>query len=248
MVIDHIGAYIINPNTSLYIITRCIGRISFPIFAFLLVEGIFHSRKPINYLIRLLSLGIIIDIFAYIFLHQYIGCVLITFFISGLTIYLFEQKGYLKLLGLITLSIGILSGFSFFSLNMQYSFYGIITVSIFYFSKKIAELLANFISTTFSINKEEYIKTQNFRLLYSLICSSLFISFNAICAIYANQLTSFFDDVNMIYSIQTYSVLSCIFIILYNGERGYNAKWFKYGCYLFFPLQFIFVYLLSLII
>lgn len=131
---------------------------------------------------------------------------------------------------------------------MQYSVYGLTTILIFYFSKYIANYLSNIISNIFNINKDEYIKTSNFQLFYALICSSLFISFNALCTIFSNQINSFFTANDVIFSIQTYSVISCIFIILYNGQRGYNAKWFKYGCYIFFPLQFVLIYLLGLIL
>ena len=66
MLVDHIGYEIIYPIYSksailnepgalyqIYLLCRCIGRISFPIFAFLLVEGIRHTRNLKQYAIRL---------------------------------------------------------------------------------------------------------------------------------------------------------------------------------------------------
>lgn len=50
MLVDHIGA-IFYPQ---YVLFRVIGRIAFPIYAFLLAEGIAHTRNPKRYLIRLM--------------------------------------------------------------------------------------------------------------------------------------------------------------------------------------------------
>lgn len=80
MLIDHVGYEIIYPiYTSisaasaadfpevklvyiLYLLCRCIGRISFPIFAFLLVEGIHHTRDRKKYAKRLAIGAILAEI------------------------------------------------------------------------------------------------------------------------------------------------------------------------------------------
>ena len=45
MIIDHIGYYF-EPymNNVIYIVLRAVGRISMPLFAFLLVQGFFHTK------------------------------------------------------------------------------------------------------------------------------------------------------------------------------------------------------------
>lgn len=49
MIIDHVGLFFF-PQ---YIIFRIIGRLSFPIFAFLIVEGFYHTNNILKYMIRL---------------------------------------------------------------------------------------------------------------------------------------------------------------------------------------------------
>lgn len=62
MVIDHIALYLMEHGTLLYETMRCIGRIAFPVFAFLIAEGFIHTRNRYRYFITLLGFAIISEI------------------------------------------------------------------------------------------------------------------------------------------------------------------------------------------
>ena len=45
-------------------------------------------------------------------------------------------------------------------------------------------------------------------------------------------------------NLQLFAIVSGAFILLYNGYRGYNKKWFQYGSYLYYPLHMAILYLI----
>ena len=63
MLIDHIG-YIMygHIDTGVYNVLRGIGRISFPLFAFLIAEGFFYTKDGKKYLLRIMSFAFISEI------------------------------------------------------------------------------------------------------------------------------------------------------------------------------------------
>ena len=132
MLIDHIGVALF-PNI---LILRYIGRISFPIFAFLIVEGFEHTSNFRKYITRIIAFAFISEIpFNLLvsgslidFEHQN---VFFTFTI-GLGMLYFVEKNAVFVLNNAFLVMGIL--FSVI-LRTDYSIYGIGLIYIFYVFK-----------------------------------------------------------------------------------------------------------------
>ena len=58
MLYDHLWGTIVPGNDWL----TCVGRIAFPIFAFLIVEGYFHTRNFKKYMVRLLLFAVLSEL------------------------------------------------------------------------------------------------------------------------------------------------------------------------------------------
>lgn len=127
----------------LYIFGRNVGRIAFPIFCFLLVEGFFHTKNIKKYLIRLFIMALVSE---HAFNLLYSGehfCrdgqnVFFTLFISLLTIWgidtvlrsdRFNPTASSILIALIALA-GCLSAYF---LKSDYSYHGVMSAVVFYF-------------------------------------------------------------------------------------------------------------------
>ena len=198
MTIDHIGA-IMYPNIDIF---RIIGRVSFPIFAFLLVEGFNHTSNKLKYFLRLILFAIITQpIYDYTFNNHELN-ILFTFALSFLLLSSLEfikkiiskySKGIENYLYKTVFYSLIYILFTLFSiiLNVDYQALGISLVFIFYL---VPNLYLSF-------------------LLYLLAVT--FLATN---------------------TIQFYSLLSFLFIYMYNGEKGKNIKYFFY---LYYPLHLL---------
>lgn len=133
MAIDHTGA-VLFPGIWLF---RYIGRIAFPIFAFLLVEGFFHTRDIRKYMLRLGVFAILSEIPYDLtfrgelleFQHQN---VFITLLIGVIMMYAIEKSGEWPA----KITEVLLAMWAATLLCSDYRFKGILLIAIYYFFRK----------------------------------------------------------------------------------------------------------------
>ena len=86
MLIDHIG-FMLLPELR---VLRIIGRLAFPVFAFMIAEGCRYTKNRLRYFLQLFLLGMGCQIVNYLAQKDTLLCILITFSLSILLIYLLQ--------------------------------------------------------------------------------------------------------------------------------------------------------------
>ena len=217
MLCDHIWGTVVSGNDWL----TCIGRIAFPIFAFMLVEGYFHTKNLKRYVGRLLLFAILSEIpfnlamgsRLFYPIHQN---VLWSFLISLGLIHWNEkvkQKGKNWLRGLVG-GVSILLGYLTGLLTMvDYYHAGILTVLVFYFFR----------------GRKWWSYAGQFLCLWYINVEMLG-GFS-----YELQL---FGETHFLVR-QGFALLALIPIWLYRGAQGYHSKWLQYVYYGFYPLHLL---------
>lgn len=180
-----------------FLMTSVIGRIAFPLFAFLIVEGYIHTRDLRKYVLNLLVFGVL-AIAPWNLLHGDIlnfhsFNVLFTFLSGILAIYGIDHfkgwKAFLCVSAALALS---------YMMKTDYSIMGVLLIILFHAFR----------------NRREY---QSLSLLACLFRGKKVIGIP----------------------------LAALFILLYNGKRGFiKGKVWKYAFYAFYPLHLLVIYLI----
>ena len=217
MLCDHLWGTVIPGNDWL----TCIGRLTIPIFAFLLVEGYFHTSNLKKYAGRLALFALISEIpfnlaigGRFFFpIHQNI---LWSFLISLWLIHRNERakatgKLWRRILtGAATLSLGTVLGLVTF---VDYYHAGILTALVFYFFR--GRKWWNYAGQTLCL---WYLNT---KALGGLVYEFTLLG------------------QNLVFHRQAFAMLALIPIWLYRGRQGHHSKAFQYFCYGFYPLHLL---------
>lgn len=195
-----------------------IGKIAFPIFAFLISEGYVHTRNYSKYLTRLIVFGLISQIPAY---------------------FLFIGKSFngLYLNIFFTLAFGLLGIRIYDKLKSKY-----ISIPIIFLLAVIAELL-KFDYGAFGVLMIVCFYIFKMNKLY-MVSAQIFLMF----ILYMKKLSYYeFSLFNLQYILfqLLFSVSSLLIILMYNGKKGKSSGKIKLMFYCFYPVHLIILDLLK---
>ena len=217
MLMDHLWATLLPAKEWL----TCAGRVAFPIFAFMAVEGYFHTRSFKKYILRMLLFAVLSEIpfdlmYGGTWFYPVHQNVLWTFLLGLLGVWLMEQvrkKGKIWMYLLVCVLV-VPAGLVLGTLCMvDYYGVGVLTVFVFYFlhGRKWWCFLGQ-LAALYWLNVE---------LLGGLM--------------YPVQLFGMEFELCQ----QGLALLALIPIWLYRGRQGYHSKPFQYLCYAFYPVHML---------
>ena len=269
MTIDHVGFLIDRYNYDLSVVFRYVGRLALPLFCFMIVEGAIHTKSFKKYALRLgvmaslISIAIIVSDTVPFFKENGFsmrdeGIIFLDLLLGAVAAFCLRQKKwYIKLLAILPLAYGVASfiatalescgchgdilWFPYF-MRTQYGWYAILMCVLFYFATPLTNLFISYLSGITGIAKENY-KGSNIERNALNIISVVMLAVATLALYGCGQLMPI-KYVFWMQDIQLFAIVSGAFILLYNGLRGYNKKWFQYGSYLYYPLHMAILYLI----
>ena len=273
MTFDHIGKmlYLFYPTLdSIRTINNAfsiIGRLAFPIFIFLLIEGFYHTSNFKKYLSRVGVMAIIIYIAELIiglvpgiadnasgdllkFGNIFIDLIVTLIFMKLIT----SESNVKKTLAL--LPLGYLTLFTFIQndfiyvgnsvvqsfvagLAPQYSFVTLVILIVY----ALYTLLKNFYiynKAQVKLTSRDLFVTKSFENRTLTFAITILLS----CLIFYGLTYVKGLNLNTDFVNDTYFLLAIIPIFFYNGKLGYNNKYIKSAYYLYYPLSLCIIYLI----
>ncbi len=222
MLMDHLWATLLPAQEWL----TCVGRIAFPIFAFMSVEGYFHTHNFKKYLTRLFIFALLSEIpfdlmYGGTWFYPVHQNVIWTFILGLFGIHIMEtvrEKKKTPVFVLTAILVTIAGGLLGTLTMVDYYGIGVLTVFIFYFfrGRKWWCLLGQ-IAALYWVNVE---------LLGGLMYPVRFFGIEfELCQ-------------------QGLALLALVPIWLYRGRQGYHSKPFQYLCYAFYPVHMLILVLI----
>lgn len=252
MLIDHVGAIFISPIThpGLYSLFRIIGRLAFPIFVFLVVEGFFHTKDVKNYMKRLGLFALISEIpFDLAFYHLYFKA---NVFIDIQNVFIDYKEDKLW---------ALVSRFNehqnvFFTLFLGLSLIYLMSLVEHKYQKQL--VISNLLDAALTIGA--LVLAWLIRTDYNIAGILIFVSFYlfrgsktmmSFCLVFISEtilnkngtdsIRYFLMTGNFIYIISLFTPFAMVPVAFYNGKKGKSVK---YLFYFFYPVHLLLLMLI----
>lgn len=224
MLIDHMGV-VLFPDVT---ITRIIGRIAFPIYAFMIAEGCAYTKNRLRYFLTVFMLGVSCQVVYYLYDGSTYMGILITFSLSILVIYVMQylkevlfatESCHSRRCTAILLFLAVIAGVYFLNrhLSIDYGFWGCMTPV---FASTFRKPASNPVP---HLDRLDSSLTHVFMLGVGLIMVACISG-----------------------RIQFYSLLALPLLMLYSGKRG-SCK-MKSFFYIFYPAHLVVLEYVSIIL
>ena len=139
MLIDHICYVFFEGSAAASIVRLTIGRVAFPLFAFMIVRGFIYTRSRLKYarnkLITALASELIYDSLFYRRLFYWQNQNIIFLLLLGLVMLCILEKLDRRLPVQLLVTAGF--GAAAYFLKLDYSFWGILVIAVFYFTRNM---------------------------------------------------------------------------------------------------------------
>ncbi len=224
MTVDHIG-FMFFPQNDVF---RIIGRISFPIFAFMIAEGCKYTRNKLRYLLTVFFIGFICQIVYSLYSNDLYMNILITFSISILLIYSLQRfKTALFDVNATPIFKMLLAVVFVFLVAAVYCFNLLVAVDYGFFGCMLP-VFASAFHLPKNCDREELVKFDTNKV------SLLFLTLGMLLLTLDSGIG------------QAWCLLSLPFLFLYSGHRGkYRMKYFFY---LYYPAHLLILEFINLLI
>lgn len=205
----------------------CVGRLAFPIFAFQIAEGFFHTHDRRSYGQRLLLFALLSEVpfdlfYAGIPVYPFAQNVLFTLFLGLLAISAIDRARTVRtakavVLGLLATALCWLLSTVLFT---NYGGMGVLTVIAFY-------LLRDFRGAWAA------------QVIALVLLNAVFFR--------GQELSLSLLGQTVVFQQQGFAVLALLPIWLYNGQKGRSSRALQYGAYAFYPVHMLLLYGLYLL-
>ena len=218
MLLDHLWASVVPGNDWM----NYVGRLAFPIFAFQVAEGYFHTSSFKQYAKRLLLFGLLSEI-------------PFNLFLSGSWVYPFHQNV------MFTLLLGLLALRQMDKARQentwkQWVFSGLLLATFALTGEwALVDYGAKGVLTVVAFGMLRDFRGARLCQLAAMVLLHL-VRFQG------RQLPLEMGFGTLYFPVQGFAVLALLLIWLYNGEKGPRNRLIQYGSYGFYPVHFLILY------